>query len=288
MLVINLCGGLGNQMFQYAMYLKLKMLHPEVFLDDRWVNENIGRMGRCSVFDAFAVEGEIADYKKADRLADTSSSILSQVRRRLFGTKKTYYLEKESGIYDRNVLFLTNAYLEGYWQTERYFKDIRKTILEQFRIRQALEGANKKLLEQIQGTEYPVSIHVRMGDYGTPENRSIYGGICTEEYYKKAMSCISGKIENPTYFVFSNEPDQAKKLFPKEAQVVFTEGNDEGHAWADLELMRHCKAHIIANSSFSWWGAWLDEEEEKLVIAPKKWMNTKPMADICPEGWIRL
>ena len=143
------------------------------------------------------------------------------------------------------------------------------------------------MLEKISAEPCAVSLHIRLGDYTTPVNKEFFGGICTEEYYKNAVEYIKQKYENPKFFIFSNGEGNITEVLP-DIDYELVNINDENTGWADMYLMSQCKHNIIANSSFSWWGAWLNQNENKTVVAPQKWINGQKMPDICPSEWIRI
>lgn len=181
-----------------------------------------------------------------------------------------------------------NVYLEGYWQSERYFEDIKEIVQKEFTLKTPLEGLNLILAEEIRTVD-AVSMHVRRGDYVTDENVSTMHGVCDLEYYRKAVDKVVQTLKDPCFFVFSDDPewvaDNLKLRHP--ARYI---SHNSSLAHEDLRLMSLCRHHIIANSSFSWWGAWLSTCHEKLVIAPNKWFNNFKVdtSDLIPKAWIRI
>jgi hypothetical protein len=195
------------------------------------------------------------------------------------------------------VLTRTPAYLTGYFQSEKYFQDIAEKVREAFvfsnHIMEGLLPKDKQRILQYQQrieNTTAISIHIRRGDY--IENHQVYGGICTELYYKKAIELMKAKYPDAFFFIFSNEPEWAEKwiqnTYNGENNFVIIEGSTEAEGYLDMYLMSKCKHHIIANSSFSWWGAWLNPNQDKTVIAPDKWMNNKDMKDIYTETMIQI
>ena len=130
-----------------------------------------------------------------------------------------------------------------------------------------------------------VAVHIRLGDY--IQIRELYGNICTEEYYRKAIQYIAGRIENPVFYVFSDEPERVGDLL-SDYQCCVIEENRGTDSYKDMYLMSKCRHHIIANSTFSWWGAWLDDKPDKIVVTPSKWNHLCRTHDICCEGWIMM
>ena len=163
---------------------------------------------------------------------------------------------------------------------------------------QNIDKTNEELLKQILEilneieNSNSISIHIRRGDYMSPENYNMYGCIATPTYYKKAIKVIEEKVENPTFFVFSNDMDWVKKNIQINSRVFYIDINSGNGSYKDMQLMSNCKHNIIANSSFSWWGAWLNENKNKIVIAPKKWINREDVdsdkIELFCEGWTLL
>ena len=294
--IIRMTGGLGNQMFQYALYLKLKFLGKEVKFDDQ--TEYEGKEARPILLWAFGIDYPAASRKEVNRITDGKMALTCRIRRKLFGRKSMEYHEKSCN-FDEQVLKKEQAYLTGYFQSEKYFKDIEQQVREAFQfssqiwsaIPRELAQKIKEYQEKIDDREKTaVSVHIRRGDY--LENKEVYGGICTEEYYKKAIEVIRESFPAVTFFVFSNEAkwarDWIRRTYGKEEDFVVIEGTTEDTGYLDMFLMSRCRAHIIANSSFSWWGAWLNPDRQKMVIAPSKWVNNKDMADIYTQEMIKI
>ena len=179
-----------------------------------------------------------------------------------------------------------NIYFEGYFQTEKYFKIFRKELLKDFSLKTELNDKNKKMLEQIKSTN-AISLHVRHGDYLNLQN---HFKICSLDYYKNAINLIIQKVENPHFYIFSDDIDWVRKNFNLNHHITIVDINSSNEGYFDLELMKNCKHNITANSSFSWWGAWLNENPDKIVITPKTWFvnGDEERIDRIPEDWIEL
>lgn len=285
MIIIKLLGGMGNQMFQISLYKALEERGKDVYLDTTKIHQYLKGYNRASVFDVFNIKVRNATIEQIEKLSDEKKDLFSKIRRKMFVRKKTHYLEKEEGAFSSEIFELDDVYLDGYWQTYKYFLDYRNQVLEMFCFPDITDDVNKNYLKMINNSKCAVSLHIRLGDY--LELARIYGGICTEDYYKSAILYFKNKYKNPTFYVFSNDPKTAKNICNDES-FIFIEANDESKGWIDMFLMTQCNHNIIANSSFSWWGAWLNQHENKEVIAPKKWINNEEMRDICPKEWIRL
>ncbi len=275
LVVIRLSGGLGNQMFQYALYLQLKALGRNVKIDDR--TEYEGRDNRRPIrLSVFGAAYPTPTEEEMIELTDSRMDLFSRIRRKLTGRKTAEYSEK-SMRFDPKVLELERAYLTGVWQTEKYFEAIREQVKEAYRFRSLnLSGAMRQYEAQIRGSN-AVAVHIRRGDYlAVPE---LYGEICTEEYYRNALEKMREAEPDCHFFIFTNDPDWAKKNHAG-ADRTIVEGNDEDSGYIDLYLMTQCRHFIIANSSFSWWGAYLGSHPDKKVIAPPEWFRGKDCGDI--------
>lgn len=293
--IIRMTGGLGNQMFQYALYLKLKSMGKDVKLDD--ITEYEGQNARPIMLWAFGIDYPKASREEINKITDGILKTSHRIRRKLFGRKSLEYHEKDCN-FDEEILTREPAYLTGYFQSEKYFKDIEGQVRIAFQFSDEIwKDLDTVLLERLQSYQkqiektIAVSLHIRRGDY--LENTEAYGGICTEEYYKKAIELVKKKEPEAVFYVFSNETDWAKEWIDiqyKEMadRFVVIEGTTEETGYLDLFLMSRCKHHIMANSSFSWWGAWLNPSKKKLVIAPSKWFGNQNCVDIYTEEMVQI
>lgn len=318
MIIIQLAGGLGNQMFQYALYLQLKSLGREVKIDD--VSGFVQDVQRRPALAPFGITYDRPTPKELEAMLDSSMLPWQRVRRRLFGRHKKAYFE-ESKRFMPEVLTWDDIYLEGYWQSQRYFPDVEKQVREAYdadRLIAHLQGAGlwntdesvqKKDGVHATGTasnaaaQYwneinsrcSVSIHVRGGDYLIPENRNLFGGICTEAYYREGIRRMRERYPDCRFFVFTNDRTWAAQQSQKEqckrdgacgsgldsvsdvtwVDLPQTRDND----YAEFALMSRCKHHILANSSFSWWASYLNPNPDKTVFAPATWLNNADCRD---------
>jgi len=292
MIIVRLIGGLGNQMFQYAIGRSLAYrLNTELKLDISYFERNTLRQYHLFPFNI------IQNFATLDDLNRVRKSYFVRLKSPIQLLKDT--LNREIPIipiterfvdFDPEILNLPdNVYLNGYWQSEKYFKDIEEIIRNEFRIKIPPDPFNKKIGEQIQYEE-SVSIHVRRGDYVSDPETNQAHGVCNIEYYQKAVNEIITRVNNPQFYLFSDDPDWAKANITAPAPIVFITQKDWTKSYEDLRLMSLCKHHIIANSSFSWWGAWLAKNEGQIVIAPSKWFTTIKWnyADRLPPDWMIL
>ncbi len=288
MVIIQLKGGMGNQMFQYALYKQLKKLGRDVKIDD--VNGFIGDKLRVPVLQNIGVEYDRATPEEVIEITDSRMDILSRIRRKLTG-RKTFRIDEESGIFDPRILEVEHAYLVGYWQSDKYFpdEDVVRQLREDFEKRPQeimQDSVSWTTLQQVECCE-SVSLHVRRTDYIDKEHNHIHN-ICSETYYKNAIDEVRNKFPNAVFFIFTDDKEWCKKHFrgPNFFVVDLDEANKTDIA--EMTLMSKCKHHIIANSSFSWWAAWLNDDPSKMVIAPNKWINNKAMDDIYTDRMTKI
>jgi hypothetical protein len=292
MIVVKLMGGLGNQMFQYAAARRLAFVNSAVLkLDLSWFRESGGSATpRHYELHALAIEENFATPEEVGRQVRYAHPV-----RRLLGklapslVRSTCIHEKHFH-FDPMILALSDdAYLEGYWQSEKYFMDIEGTIRREFSVKSEPGAWNGRMAESIRGTE-SVSLHVRRGDYVASKAASEYHGVCSLDYYRAAIEKIAAQVHEPHFYVFSDDPSWVQENLHFGYPATLVDHNDPDHGYEDLRLMSLCRHHIIANSSFSWWGAWLGSDPHKVVIAPRKWFRDESIntADLIPETWERM
>lgn len=297
MIIVRLVGGLGNQLFQYAMGRNLALLKKtELKLDKSWLEKTF-KVGtfRDYRLHNFNIQENFASASEIEKVKNQQGGILSRMLAKISGNEKSYIKqsvlnEQKDFVYDPNI-FETgkDVYVQGYWNNEKYFKDIKDIINEEFEVKIPPSIDNIKILDEIKNCN-SVSIHVRRGDYVKDKKINKHHGTCSLDYYAKAMKIVGSKISNPIFFAFSDDMSWVKKNLKTKYPVHYVDINDDEHSYEDLRLMSACKHNIIANSSFSWWGAWLNQNPDKIIIAPNKWVNNANFdtSDITPKGWIKL
>ena len=289
MVIVKIIGGLGNQMFQYAAGKSLaKKNKTDLKLD-------------ISAFETYKLHDYMLDKLniKTDIATDDdlkkifSSSIVRFLyiipKLKLLIRNKRVYKEKffnfNEGLSD---LKNEDIYLDGYFQCEKYFLDIESEIREDLLPLTPLEGKNAKMAELITKTN-SVSLHVRRGDYVLNSTTNKVHGTCGINYYNKAIDIVTKENPEAVFFVFSDDCDWARNNLKINHEKYFIDFNGKENCHEDIRLMSLCKHNIIANSSFSWWGAWLNNNKNKIVVAPKKWFNVKiNTKDLVPENWIKI
>jgi hypothetical protein len=293
MIIVKLMGGLGNQMFQYA------VAHSLCFASKNKLRVDLDFFQQHDEStDAFTARVFELNIFKQIQIQSAKRNTLN-----LFLKEKLFYRLMRKICYPhRKIIRQTscnlpifpvntkNLYLEGYFQSEKYFRHIRKTLLSNFTFPQ-LDERNRTVLRLIENSENSVNIHIRRGDY-TKKAIMDYHGILPITYYETAIRHLSGQTSgNLNFFVFTDDPQWVRHHFLFIDNVHIIEGNTGKDSWKDMDLMTHCKHHIVANSSFSWWGAWLCRYEDKIVIAPERWnkaMSTEMTKDLIPDKWTIL
>jgi hypothetical protein len=292
-IITHLIGGLGNQMFQYAAGRALSIRHKaQLLLDIGDFSEYRLHQGfeLASVFSCPVTLAEPQDVRsvlgwQSSRLVRKifARPALRSIRNRHFTLEPHFHYW--SGIRD----VLPPCYLMGYWQSERYFADVAPTIRKDFTFREPLSGRNLELAAEITSVN-AVSLHVRRGDYVSDPKTTATHRVCSLEYYHSAIKYIADHVERPHFFVFSDDMDWVKSNLKSQFPLSYVDHNQGADSYNDMRLMSLCHHHIISNSSFSWWGAWLDDRPDKIVIAPKRWFanyeaDTRDL--YCP-GWVLL
>jgi len=294
LIIVKLMGGLGNQMFQYAAARRLAHHHGvELKLDLSFLEENTEvitrrkyELGHLNITAAIATRAEVAEYTRKPR------HVLARILDRCTGRTESlpsYIREASFDFWPGLLEAPDNSYLDGYWQSDRYFRDIGGLLREEFQVVTAQDQWNKEMVERITG-ENAVSLHVRRGDYVSDKATSEFHGTCSLKYYHDAVTAVTGSLPSPTFFVFSDDQAWVKANLGLPKGTVYMDHNPPDKGCEDLRLMKLCRHFIIANSSFSWWGAWLGNAPEKMVIAPRNWFNSPGMNtdDLLPVSWCRL
>ena len=292
MIITQIIGGLGNQMFQYAMARALSLERQTPLLLDISHFDTYRRHQGFELKRIFNCSSQIATKNDVRTVLGWQSTpafkkifsrpFMSAFRREEFVLEPHYHFWREVGTTP------SVCYLQGYWQSQRYFEKYLTVIRDDFKFKLPLNDKNIQVADRITQVN-AVSLHVRRGDYVSNKKTTDFHGLCSIEYYCDAIKNISSKIINPVFFIFSDDIAWAKENVPIEFPRHYVEHNQGIESFNDMHLMSLCCHNIIANSSFSWWGAWLNSNQNKIVIAPKKWfansINTK---DLLPDGWISL
>ena len=283
MMITRLSLGMGNNLFQYALGRRLALeRNTELYLDFSGENQN-RRQYALNYLSNFNMAQSVAkswDVKKLKLMNNLSF---------LKPAYKNSFVKEKGCAFDPGVLNAPkNAYLVGYWQSEKYFKPIEKVLRKDMTLKKPQGEKYRNMLDKIIRSN-SVSVHIRRGDYLLSKNMSLFK-MCAPDYYHTAQAVILKQIISPEFFVFSDDIEWVKKNIRFSSLAVFvSDGNFTDYQ--ELMLMAACKHNIIANSTFSWWGAWLNDNPKKTVIAPKRWFQDSKAdaeTEIIPDSWIRL
>lgn len=287
MILIEMSGGLGNQMFQYALYRRMLSLGKEVYLDTSYYRS--GERLREFELAQLSLPMQIMSDAEVNRCRGYGyqTSFAEKVALRLRGTRLTAY-QDQLEYYQPQIFEMEDVYLQGYWQSEQYFREIADEIRLAYDIHPTPGPVKQECLDYIQNADrVTVSLHVRLGDYVEPQNARVYGGICTEAYYRNAVAHIREHVENPLFVVFSDNMEQAMQMIRGE-DVYYVRSEENGSSLTDMYLMSQCRHHIIANSTYSWWGAWLTETVDTIVVAPERWFANHEHSDVICDRWVHM
>ena len=287
-LTVKLSGGLGNQMTQYALALALAKRHScTVCLDTSFFLEPDTGYCRIVSLNHFNIRSDFAFSPHLTRFSIGWKARLAHLCRRVMYRYGGWIDVREQGYrYDPSIGAELQPglcyYFDGYWQSERYFAHLKDDLRRDFTPRQPSPELERQM-NLIRASKCSVAIHVRRGDYVSNLAATAVHGVMTPEYYFEAVEMINNSFPDAHYFVFSDDLDWCRAHLQMD-RVHFVSGNQN---FEDLILMSKCHHFIIANSTFSWWAAWLGELPESLVICPKKW-HTTIESDIQPERWLKI
>lgn len=287
--ITRLIGGLGNQLFQYAAGRSLSAkLGVELVLDDSLLRQHRSDVTyREYALDAYQIRGrKICPDENRAVQARVRRPVRYLIEAGLLRSPYTYYREPHFQ-YDPKLFEVSgNVIIEGYWQSERYFSDIAHELRKELQPVTPLLTKTQGYLEQIK-RQNSVSMHVRRGDYVSLAGAAATYATCDLHYYRRAVDIVAQRVPNPVFFVFSDAPEWVKENLMIDYPMVLVSQPDVWPDYEDLRLMSYCSHNIIANSSFSWWGAWLNIWPDKIVVAPSKWFkNDKETCDLIPSEWI--
>lgn len=291
-IVLREWGGLGNQLFQYAALLYYGRRYAadmRIAVDPEW-NAQCNGYPRPCLLPHFSVRTPLEDRSLADRVFMTDKAWLKAA---VTPWKKARNVQVFTEQIEDRYRFLRDLpleretdtlYLQGYFQNNDMVEAVADELRADLTLKEPPRGRNLELLREIRRSRNPVSLHVRRGDSTLPWEGKV---VLSMEYYAQAISTIKGRLVDPTVFVFSDDMSFARENLPREAKMVFVENNDDFASHEDLRLMSACHHHIIANSTFSWWGAWLNPRVEKMVIAPHHWfVAVDNYQTLFPRDWI--
>ena len=277
MIIIQVAGGLGNQLQQYALYRKFVRMGKEARLDLSWFDEIKENDGEAKVtsrnlelayFDRLVYETCTREEK--ERLTG-SDGLSGKLRRKLLPS--TIHWFHESKMYHPEILSFEDMYLSGYFACEKYYSDILYDLREKIQFPPSDNTLNIEMAQEMKECA-SVSVHVRRGDYLNEENRAMFGNICTDAYYRKAMELIKEEVPDAHFYLFSDDVSYVKQKYQGEEFTV-VDINHGKDSFYDMWLMSNCRHNICANSTFSFWGARLNGHEGKIMIRPTIHKNSQ-------------
>lgn len=292
MVISQMLGGLGNQMFQYAAGRALSLATEQPLLLDLRSFKSYKLHNGFEINHAFnAPVNSAAEFDLHRLLGWRAYELPLRVLRRVESSLlrgKNLVIEPHFNYWGGFSKIRKPSYLTGYWQSEKYFTDYEDVIRSDFSFKRPLDSENRKISSHIQSYN-SVSLHVRRGDYVTHAATSKILNTCSVDYYQHAIQYIAERVTSPYFYIFSDNIQWVRDNIHIPFAAEYIDHNHGRNSFIDMHLMSLCKHHIIANSSFSWWGAWLNDNPNKLVVVPRKWfVNNTNDQDLVPEKWVRL
>ena len=297
-IIVRMLGGLGNQMFQYALGRHLSIIYKRPLKLDLGFYSSAAAKKRWAprsfCLDHFSIQAQIAKDRDIEPFEKfLKLNLLSKILRHASGLgkyyKRSFIFEPPKNYFTFDPLLLTwplkpVVYLDGFWQTEKYFSGIEEIIRNDFNFKDAPDAINQKMIEEISSVD-SVCLHVRHGDNATKV--AAKHGVLPMQYYREAVSGLIKIVKNPQFYIFSDDPKWAQENLQLNFPVFFVNHNGDEKNYEDLRLMSHCKHHIIGNSTFSWWAAWLGKKPGQQVYAPKRYhmRDNIPTTDLYPQTW---
>lgn len=301
MIIVKLTGGLGNQMFQYALGLHVSMINKLPLVMDLTAFEGIvadpHKGARVFSLKPFNLSAGIASIETLSKFNFYLKSLFFKRLLRFYTGKDSYFkrkyiIEPSSNYFHFDPRILKHiiqgdVYIEGYWQSEKYFNEIEDIIRKEFSFKDEPDEINKKIIQEMESVD-SVSIHVRRGDNAT--SSSLGNGVLPTEYYHAALRKLEVDVKAPVLYIFSDDPKWVEENLKFTYKTVYISHNGDEKNYEDLRLMTHCRHHIIGNSTFSWWGAWLGKKSNQIVIAPKTYQANIDISntDFLPKEWIKI
>jgi hypothetical protein len=299
MVIVRLLGGLGNQMFQYAAgraiaHRTSAPLRLDLAFYKRPAQSSSPDTSRTYDLDRLNIQAGIASRDDVQQIERAHRrSVLARIATRFPAIRplcRDLVVNERHFNFDPGVTRLRgNVYLDGYWQSEKYFQRIAPAIRKELAVKGEPDDANREMARRIR-RGFSVSVHVRRGDYVSNSVTHAVHGTCTIDYYRAAIAQIVNVGVQPELFVFSDDPAWAQENLRVDYPTTYVTHNGPDKSHEDLRLMSLCSHHVIANSSFSWWGAWLSDNPGKRVVAPRQWFRTveRNTADLIPPEWLQL
>jgi len=287
--VVIIFNGLGNQMSQYAFYLHKKNIKNTTYFIPFCKDHNGLELERVFGINCKETLVQKLLYLLFRVLLTDRVKILSVPIQRFLALLNCKII-KENFNYNYNKDFIIPSkgisFYYGGWHSENYFIDVQDAILKEFEFALPNDSENRNHIRNIEATN-SIAIHIRRGDFLNADNLHLFGNVCTKEYFEKAVGLIETKVGNSHFFVFSNDLAWVKENIAIN-NVTYVDCNSGSDSWKDMYLMSLCNHAIISNSTFSWWGAWLNKNVNKIVISPSRFLKDDIFTDIYPDSWIKI
>ena len=290
MVISRITSGVGNQLFQYALARHLaRRNRTSLYFDLSYYRQTYATdTPRAFKLNKFGIDYRVLNTSPYQYVSKFTKLLPNRTLKPVFSFVKESYFHFDPGVLSAQAQFLT---LEGFWQSECYFGDSTDAIRRELTFRRETGRTFEDYRAAIGRADVPVSLHVRRGDYVNHPEFSQSFGFVGLDYYRAAIAQLNEQFPTMTLFVFSDDPAWVGQNLPLDGPHVFVHNTGPDADLDDLQLMSLCRHHIIANSSFSWWGAWLNANADKVVVAPRNWFRNKPdwnTADLIPLAWLRL
>ena len=272
-------------MFQYALGRSLSLSHNVPFKIDSSYLRSANQSDRSFQLDKFNTTLEEATSEEINKYRSTFQKILDKMR----PESKRKKIVEHSQFFKKNILNRADGYFDGHWNSEKYFNKYEDAVRKDFELKAPFGSKASEISQKIISEQNAISLHIRRGDYVSNKKIANIYNTLPLSYYEQAMKKINEKTMGAHFFIFSDDMDWVRKNFSTKYSVTFV-SSPEIADYEEITLMSQCKHNIIANSTFSWWGAWLNPSSQKVVIAPAKWLNTSPSkyTDVVPNSWIKI
>lgn len=286
MLIVRFLGGLGNQLFQYAFMEYLKLNNSEVYADISDFQYHKHHYG-YELEKIFGCDVAKADKKQIASLSINHNKLAIKIPEKLLGIRICKKSEFYESLVPLNIIassITSDIWFSGWWQNTYYIEKVQDILRQKLVFHVPLQGKNLECYKQMQNTE-TVSVHIRRQDYLKDTN---FAGICGIDYYHRAVEYMKEKLEKPVFLFFSDDIEWCKGNFGNREENCYIDWNSGSDSFKDMQLMSLCKNNIIANSTFSWWGAWLNSYDRKIVIMPRQWTRLSGSGTLAWKGWLRM
>lgn len=290
MIITRITSGLGNQLFQYALAKSLALRNnTSLYIDLSYYQQDYATdTPRRFKLDRFNTDYKVLNTSPYLYVSKSTKLLPNRTLKPLFDFVKEKQFHFDSTVLNASASFIT---LDGFWQSERYFRDSADVIRNELTFKRESGKSFAVYKREIEQADFPISVHIRRGDYVSHPEFSKTFGFVGLAYYQSAITLLTERFPTAKLFIFSDDPEWVKQNLPLDRPHTLVSNTGSDADLDDLQLMSLCKHHIIANSSFSWWGAWLNPRKSKVVISPSRWFKDKPdwsTVDLIPSGWLRL